>query len=498
MTLTARLTDEALRDIQGLITSGYGHLPYAAYLFVTITNAHGGRRWLSRIADSITSSQHRIVGHGLPDDRPAAAVNLGITADGLRAIGLPEDVVRTFPVEFQDGIASEERSRILGDTGASAPETWEIGGPHTEPIHAMLMLFAADEAALDGLRRAQRDMLGSSGGAVELPGSVQHGFRPHTFTEPFGFHDGIAQPSIAGLTGDGVPTGEFILGYENHYGLIPPTPVVPRETNPAHTLPPLDSPYHAGRPLGDLGRHGSYLVYRKLQQDVAGFWQFMARESARQGGPDSARMVWLASKCVGRWPSGAPLTLAPVADDQRLANRDDFFYADDLDGLRCPLGSHIRRTNPRDALKPYPRAQSLSMTEAHRLLRRGRAYGTPLFESRLLQQTPSADLFQTLAHLTDDGQARGVHFFCVNASLKSQFEFVQQAWSNNPRFGGLNDNVDPLTSSPGSPDTPSRMTIPREDGALRTNPLPQFVTVRAGAYMFLPSLTALRFLGSAG
>jgi Dyp-type peroxidase family len=497
MTSTARLTDEALRDIQGVITSGYGHLPYAAYLFVIITNADSGRRWMSRIADSITSSQHRIAGHGSSEDRPPAAVNIGITANGLRAIGLPEEVVRTFPVEFQDGIASEERSRILGDTGPSAPETWELGGPRTDPVHAMLMLFAADEAALDGLCRVHRATLTSSGGAIELPGSLQRGVRPDTFAEPFGFHDGIAQPSIAGLTGRGVPTGEFILGYENHYGLIPPTPVVPREMNAGQALPRLDSPYQAGKRLGDLGRNGSYLVYRKLQQDVAGFWQFMAREAARAGTPDAARTVWLASKCVGRWPSGAPLSLAPDADTPSLRDSDDFFYADDLDGLRCPWGAHIRRTNPRDVLKPYPRAQSLSMTEAHRLLRRGRAYGAPLFDPRLLQQTPSADLFTTLANLQDDGQPRGVHFFCVNASLKSQFEFVQQAWCNNPRFGGLNDNVDPLTSSPCPADSPSRMTIPQEDGALRTNPLPQFVTVKAGAYMFLPSATALRFLGSA-
>lgn len=496
MRSTARLTDQALSDIQGIITSGYGHLPHAAYLFVSMTHVDGARRWLSDIAGSVTSSQHRIAGHGLPEERPPVGVNIGITAEGLRAIGLPLEVIRTFPLEFQDGIASEERSRILGDTGVSAPVTWEIGGPLTDSVHAMLMLFAATELALDDLCREHRRLLEASGGTVEVPGSEQRGYRPDSFTEPFGFHDGIAQPSIAGLTGHGVPTGEFILGYENHYGLIPPVPVVPRETTAACALPPLGNPYHADTPLSDLGRNGSYLVYRKLQQDVAGFWKFMARESAAHGGPDSARMVWLASKCVGRWPSGAPLVLAPDTEDHTLADHDDFFYSGDLDGLRCPLGAHIRRTNPRDALKPYPRAQSLSMTEAHRLLRRGRAYGPPLFDPRVLQNTRSTDLFTMLANLQDDGQARGVHFFCVNASLKSQFEFVQQAWCNNPRFGGLNDNVDPLTSTPSPADSPSRMTIPRNDGALRTNPMPHFVTVRAGAYMFLPSLTALRFLAA--
>ena len=182
------------------------------------------------------------------------------------------------------------------------------------------------------------------------------------------------------------------------------------------------------------------------------------------------------------------------ADDASLAERDDFLYTDDRDGLGCPIGAHIRRTNPRDVLKPYPPAQSRSMTEAHRLLRRGRVYGPPLFDASILQRVSSGEAHRSLSSIADDGQPRGVHFFCVNASLKSQFEFVQQTWCNNPHFGGLNDNMDPMASAPASTETPSRMTIPQERGSLRTIPLPRFITVKAGAYLFLPSLTALRFL----
>ena len=379
------LTDEALNDIQGVITSGYGHLPQAAYLFVTMTNPGGARQWLQRLSASITSS----AGRGSTTERPREAVNVGMTAQGLQATGLSARVLCTFPSEFQDGVASPERSRILGDTGASAPESWEIGGSRTDPVHAMLLLFAADTNALERLCSAQRSILESCAGVAELPGSMQRGYRPETAAEPFGFHDGIAQPSIEGLSGHGVPTGEFILGYENHYGVIPPVPAVPLALDPAGILPRLGNPHHSPEDLGDLGRNGSYLVYRKLQQDVAGFWQFMAREGARVGDTDPARIVWLASKCVGRWPSGAPLTMSSDGDDPSLADSDDFFYADDLEGLRCPVGAHIRRTNPRDALPPYPRAQSLSMTEAHRLIRRGRIYGRPLFDSRVLHHPSS-------------------------------------------------------------------------------------------------------------
>ena len=149
---------------------------------------------------------------------------------------------------------------------------------------------------------------------------MQSGYRPDGDHEPFGFHDGIAQPSIAGITGDGVPTGEFILGYPNHFQIIPPTPVVPANWTPDAVLPPLANPYHASQQLRDLGVNGSYVVYRKLQQDVAGFWQFMKQRSRSNARArrTSGHMIWLASRCVGRWPSGAPLVLAPGADDPQV------------------------------------------------------------------------------------------------------------------------------------------------------------------------------------
>jgi len=497
MTKSSRLSDEALDDIQGLITGSYGYLPQTAYLFVRMTTPDGARRWIEAISGSITSSKRWLVGSDMKAEKPRTAVNVALTAEGLRACGLPEHVLRTFPAEFQDGVASADRSRILGDADESAPALWEIGGPATDPVHAVLFLFAVDETTLEALCGEQRTTLDACPGIAEIPGSIQRGYRPKTETEHFGFHDGIAQPSIAGLSDEGVPTGEFILGYENHYGLMPPTPVVPRTLDAHALLPRLANPYHLAEDLRDLGHNGSYLAYRKLHQDVAAFWRFMLQETARYGEMDAARAVWLASKCVGRWPSGAPLVLAPDADDAGLGNDDDFFYAGDADGLACPLGAHVRRAHPRDALKPYPPPQSLSMTAAHLLLRRGRVYGPPLFDSSLLQRLSAPEARDMLLALKDDGRPRGIHFLCVNANLKSQFEFVQQTWCNNPHFGGLNDNPDPLLGDHRKADErPGRMTIPREDASLRTRPLPRFVTVRAGAYLFMPSLTALRFLAS--
>jgi Dyp-type peroxidase family len=501
MSSTALLSDDVLADVQGFITSGYGHLPHAAYLFVQFRDAAQAKRWLEAIVPAITSSRRWPTLPGGEKVKPQSAVNVAVTAAGLAALGLPRDVLCTFPVEFQEGIAQEHRSSILGDTEESDPRRWELGGPALPPIHAAVILHAVSTDGLEELCEAQRALLAArDGGVAELPGSMQRGYRPEGDYEPFGFHDGIAQPSIAGTSGEGVPTGEFILGYANHYQIIPPTPVAPVALDAGGLLPSLANPHHASTRLRDLGLNGSYVVYRKLQQDVAGFWQLMKREAARDDGREDAdRMIWLAARLVGRWPSGAPLVLAPDTDDPRLRNHDDFLYRQDASGLSCPLGAHARRANPRDDLKPYPAAESRSMAEAHRLLRRARVFGPPLFDAALLADPASEACGRALAGLADDGRARGIHFFCVNASIRSQFEFVQQTWCNNPRFGGLVDNKDPIMGDNDRKDQPSsHMTIPGPARSWRTGPLPRFVTVRAGAYLFMPSMRALRFLAASG
>jgi len=477
------LPDDARHDIQGFLTSGYGYLPLTAYFFLRIAEVAAARRWLQALLPSITTAAEWL----RPDERAQArlsAVNVCFTAAGLSAYGLADAALCTFPPEFREGMTAPARSRVLGDTDGSGPDRWEFGGPDADPIHALVLVHAKDDSTLEAVCREMRGLLDATAGAIrESVTTNQRGFRPAGDYEPFGFRDGVAQPKILGISGHGVPTGEFILGYVNHYGLIPATPVVPADLDPAAVLAPLDNPYHAGRAARDFGRHGSFVVYRKLKQDVAGFWQFMRHEAGRLGATaETDAMIRLASKCVGRWPSGAPLALAPDRDAPELAAQNEFGYAADPDGLACPIGAHVRRTHPRDDLKPYPPPQSLSMSDAHRLLRRGRVYGRPLD-----QPAPAA--------FADDSQERGLHFLCVNASIRSQFEFVQQTWCNNPHFGGLYDNKDPLIGDHGGDgQAKSHMTIPTRAGLERTAALPRFVTVRAGAYFFMPSLRALRFL----
>ena len=167
------LTDAALEDIQGLITSSYGHLSRSAFLFVRMTTPTGACRWIETICGSITSSKRWPVGLDGKKEKPRTAINVALTAEGLRACGLPDPVLRTFPSEFREGMASADRSRILGDTDESTPTLWELGGPATDPVHAVLFLFAVDEATLNELCNAQRATLDACSGVTEIPGSVQ-------------------------------------------------------------------------------------------------------------------------------------------------------------------------------------------------------------------------------------------------------------------------------------------------------------------------------------
>jgi len=460
----------AFGDTQGFVFSGYLQKPFASYLLLKVADRAKARAFLRDLCQLVTTGKDR------PND---ACVNVAISAAGLSALGLPEEAFQTFPLEFREGMAgSETRSRALGDTGSSDPSHWRWGRPN-DRVHVLLMLFARDEALLERLVAAQRSAFT---GAL----SVSYERRTRALPEQrehFGFTDGITQPIIEGSgqerrSGSVVKAGEFILGYRNEYGKLPFVPNVAPELDVAGHLEDCE-PDHRRRALG---HNGSYLVVRELDQRVYDFWRYQ-REAAERLNPGSTAAdgaVRLAAKCVGRWPSGAPLVNAPDADDRRLAQDDDFgYFWRDRDGQRCPIGAHIRRTNPRDSLEPDP-IDSKRAVARHRLLRRGRSYG------------PAIDAPWRVA--SDDGVERGLFFICLNSNIRRQFEFVQQTWVNNPKFGGLYQERDPLIGD--NDGAASDFTIPGEPTRQRLEGLPRFVDVRGGEYFFLPSVRALRFLSS--
>ena len=465
-------------DVQGLVIRAYGHLPAACYLLAQLGDAARARAWLRAVAATVDDGRER------PSER---AVNVALTPSGLERLGVPAPTLGAFAHEFVDGMTEPHRSRLLGDVGESAPERWSWGGPGGDRVDVVLLLYARGEAELRALVAEQRG--GMDQGGVRVVRELDT--TPLEPREHFGFRDGISQPRLAEVGpapyADAVRAGEFVLGYPNEYGRLTPRPLVDAAADPGGLLP-ADVEGSGAR---DLGRNGSYLVFRQLSQDVHGFWAFCARSAratgADGGGPPAS--VRLAAKLIGRWPSGAPLVSTPDADDPGLAGVNDFAYhAEDRDGLRCPLGAHVRRANPRDSLDPAPGTrESVDINKHHRLLRRGRQYGPFV---------PTPQLLSGDGPPPDDGVARGLHFICLSANLARQFEFVQHTWLNDPRFAGLHDDPDPL----GSPEPPGGrvFTVPREPVRERHTGLPRFVEVRGGAYLFLPGIRALRWLATLG
>ena len=456
-----------LKEVQGLVVRGFGNLKEARFFLLGIDDRDRAGRRLSEMADAVTSAAMR------PD---RYAINVAFTAAGLRALGLPSDAVAGFSFEFRDGMVSEHRTRILGDVGDSSPEKWQWGGPTQRAVDVLVMLYAVDREALEEGRSILD--LEQSGVSIVKELDTSH----LTDREHFGFHDGISQPAIEGSGRAGSPEntikgGEFLLGYENEYGRYADRPTVDRSSDPAGILP--DVPGARGR--ADLGKNGTYLVFRQLAQDVPGFWGRMEERSAGLDGTLDREA--LAAKMVGRWPSGAPLVGAPDRDDPTMGDANDFgYHHEDPHGLRCPKGSHIRRTHPRDSLDPDPGTDaSIAVGKRHRIARRGRQYGELI---RPEQAVGSAN----------DDEERGLHFICLNANIARQFEFIQHTWMNNPKFDGLYEDTDPVVTSRGG--NVGTFTMPATPVRVRVTGLPSFVTVRGGAYFFLPGISAIRYLGA--
>jgi len=486
-----------LEDIQGLMRFAYKHHTEAVFLLLRITDRAAARTWLARAA--ITDAVTR-------DPAPNTALQVAVTSGGLRALGVAEDIIHSFSPEFVEGMAGDPgRSRRLGDQGANDPARWQWGSGKRIP-HVAVLLYALP-GLLRGLQHTIEEQLRAGFEiAVRLTTANLDG------VEPFGFVDGISQPELDWSRQRAVRDvgqrsyvnlsclGEYLLGYPNEYGLYTPRALLGPHRDAQEILPRAeDAPESC-----DLGRNGSYLVLRQLRQDVPGFWQALDRYA----GGDAARREQLASAMVGRKLDGQPLIVlqssaAPASDDPQ-SSMNAFDYRSDPQGLRCPLGAHIRRANPRNADLP-PGADGIvsrlvrtlgfdgparerdlvASTRFHRLLRRGREYGVGV--------TPAQALAGTGA-----GEDRGLHFVCLGANLQRQFEFVQSAWLMSTKFDGMREESDPLLGNrlPVAAGMPAdRFSAAQPNGPSQClTGLPQFVTVLGGAYFFLPGIRALRFL----
>ena len=432
-----------LEDIQSGVLSPRPSPYVATYILLRIDDRKVGRELMRKLSTVVGSVGHQTSPAG------DAWVSVSLSFQGLKALGVPQESLDSFPPEFQQGMAA--RAHELGDTGESSPENWEkpLG---TKDVHVVLTALSPNEQKLESVLERARKTYENLQGIKAIWRQNCHALA--TEREPFGFKDGISHPAVEG---SGIPgtnskerplkAGEFVLGYRDEIGNFP-------------AMPKPDT----------LGRNGTYAVFRKLHQRVASFRKYLKANSSSPGEEEL-----LAAKMMGRWKSGAPLALCPEHDNPDLGanpklNNDFLFQDTDPKGFFTPSGSHIRRMNPRDTLG------DITKVNLHRMIRRGTAYGPSLPEGVL----------------EDDGVDRGLMFVFIGTSLRRQFEFVQSEWVNNGLLIGAGDDKDPIA---GANDGAGKFTVPHKPVRRSFQNLPQFVVTRGGEYCFMPGIRALRWLG---
>jgi deferrochelatase/peroxidase EfeB len=520
---------------QGIVVSGFMTLPSAQALFLFCDWPENGPdglvqsgkgAWLQALYSvaPITDADD-------PDDRSAT---LAFTWTGLQKIGLPADALATFSAPFREGMYQEDRLRRLGDRidgqwqktvipggprwsaniparkgMASAPDRTiaDVGNPVDRDeretrtpitVHALLVLYDRNDGAVQAWADTVEQAVAPHGVKVAHRLPLDLRLENGIGREHFGFADGLSQPiPYDEKSGDpnardalilsdgnpvprddwhGVPLGEILFGHTNAHHEKAPGPMVADDGKRSTLeLPP------EGVPEGfrNLGRDGSYLVVRELRQYVGAFWKSLedgaARIRAHDPGATHVTADWLAERVIGRNIDGHLLCPSGLlAADQFGPDNAFGFKKTDPDGIGCPPGSHVRRANPRDGLaKNLASAPTLlDAANNHRILRRGRKYGSTLTDRN-----------------QDDDDERGLLFMCLNTDIARQFEFVQQTWLLNPNFATLFDETDPLVGPKGP------FTI-REDPLRRIVEVETFVQLAGGDYFFLPSMPALNYLAS--
>lgn len=503
-----------LYDIQGNICKGYGRygFPKARYLFLSFNSAKQSRQFLLALIEDITTAEAWPARKDSPI-KPISTTNIGFTYPGLEALNIPERSLKGFPVDFTMGMKA--RGNILGDTGSNSAENWDSIWKEGN-IHAWLSINGRDSEAVSQRFSEVTELLAGFPGVELLSGhrgpngstlnyqdasAVFENGQP-TGKEHFGFTDGIGNPYFEGsgnhisrlpgrgkLMRDGtwqpLATGEFVLGHPDEAREYPPAPE-----------PKL------------LSRNGTFMVYRKLHENVDTFSAYIDNLAKDFDGSKDLLMA----KMSGRWPdNGAPLTLAATDEaktaldlrmtdlTQRAQDGDacavaqlkqlrsewiNFSYDADKAGAKCPIGAHIRRTNTRGSLETEKDAFNRpgALVDRRRLMRRGLPYGG-------------------IDETTSDSAEQGIIFMCIGASIERQFEFVQQQWVNYSNDFKLGNDKDPLIGNHQGQLTDKHIiqASDAKQGEATKAPffcteMPRFVETRGGDYFFIPSITALRMI----
>ena len=436
-----------LDDIQALILRARPEPYVGMHVMLHVDDAIGGRDLIARLSKHVPAASDWT-------DELASWTGVAISYNGLKALGVPSASLCTFPLPFQQGMAA--RALQLHDKGVNAPENWDrIFAPGT--CHVALTIYAQDKAALDIAIATARSELDRSTG-VTLLGMHEFGADEEA-KNPFGYRDSISQPTVAGAgvapqpgRERAIAAGEFVLGEISETGA------------------PLGCPEPPA-----LGFNGSYIVLRKYVSQVGAFNDFLKAKS-----PDEAGQDLLGAKLFGRWRSGAPLVLSPAVDDESLGadpkRNNAFDFSGDTKGQLCPHSSHMRRLNPRDSPLTI-----MTDVNIHRVIRRSSTFGPKWSRNVTAEQDDNAD--------------RGIFFIFISARAFDTIEFMQQEWINGGNFIDLGDERDPVVGLHESDG--DVFTVPLSPARKRFTGISTFNHMKGGEYMFMPSLTALKWIGRA-
>ncbi len=519
-------TNLDLHDIQGNIIKGYGRFgfPKARYILYRVTDSDAGRKFVTDLIPLITTSVPWVSSSSTEkgNPKPKVTTNIAFTYEGLKKLDIPEVSLHSFPDEFSMGM--KDRIDILGDDGASSPDNWDPVWQLVEQIHILISINAEtiedikgryqeiDKCLLDGVEQLHGHKGDDGVNLSYQDGSAIYDGDIPTPKEHFGYTDGISDPyfwgsgaSTISVVGGGkrtredattkagwepLETGEFLLGHKDESDEYPTAPI-----------PRL------------LSRNGTFMVFRKLHQNVGLFNAYLEKEGASYSGGKEE----LAAKFAGRWRNGAPLvdfstedsanefiaqfiqarsnSYTASAENKEAARAEylalkkklvAFDFDKDIPGSKCPVGSHIRRVNPRGSLEFGKEAFNThgALVNRRRIARRGLPYGKV--------KDPSSN----------DGN-HGIIFMALNADIKRQFEFVQQQWINYGNDFKLANDKDPLLGNQQAKENgggDGRMVIEADPNGERPpffcQAIPRFVETRGGDYFFIPSLTALRLIGA--
>jgi len=571
-------------EIQSLVFGGMGKLRASALLSVKFPDNTSDNNallsdWLSHVS-GYAKDTHSTLATVTFDDRRAAidlgndptkndntytdpvrpkphAMNIAFSPAGLKRLGLgalmhkddghSSSALTSFPAAFRSGMVGPDRQQILGDINENAPSHWKWGAD--DGADAVLLLYAENTEALDRLIQQEAAALASKN--ISVTNTILTEQFPRNLNdikEPFGFRDGISQPVIKGSRQfhggvsdiHVVEPGEFILGYKDNAGYYPSTAVVNANAKGAHFLPSLPEampdrfpvfPTDSNADLKDLGRNGTFLVVRQLEQHTSKFTAFVKHQALtlrKEYGLDYVTEEWVGAKLVGRWKDGSSLLrypykskstlleekrlqdaqaadilhpstpddpftskMSPMSDDNKSAQQipsldrnsellstpnvgatPKFSDNEFLHGVDDPQG--LRCPYSAHIRRANPRDSlapgeptQLRISNRHRILRRGRGY----------------------KERGKDGDTKGLLFMCLNANLERQYEFIQQTWINSSSFHGLENEGDVIAQ----PHAGGKFTIPTSSGPIVMKNLQSFITMRGGGYFFMPSRSAIRF-----